>query len=177
MRVVNVFQQEALPTENTLQSGLFLFKEGGANLAKMNPAVVWVNASVAVFEATASYLNYVKEREITRQILAENRAIEAELKQQLKQLKLGHLEQLAKMENRDQWLKQQLKERHLMNRHFRQVLKNSLVRVRALQRLVQQERENQLQTFQPLHTLQTQLDCFVRECLLLLLGSIDEVRN
>ena len=72
--------------------GAILVRSGVKGFAKLNPTIVWVDATIALIEAGASYFRYCAEREITRQIREFNRALERTLEQELQigELALKH---------------------------------------------------------------------------------------
>lgn len=176
MRTIEIFSLgEHLFEDQTVRKyGTILVANGIKNgLKKVNPVVLWIDAGLSVIEAGNSYLNYAKEREITKQIKLENEVIEQELDAQIKILKFHNIQKFEEGEVRIKELKQQLKVILINNdKLFKSINANLAITKRMLQ-LVKKEREN-VANFEKLQKFQTTLDTFIRASLMCLMYSTDD---
>jgi len=176
MRTVEKYQsfsEHLFDDDRVRKYGMMLVQHGfkGA-VKKINPAVMYVDAALSVFEAVNSYLNYAKEREVTKQILAENKKIEAELKAQLQIMQL-------RQETVLKWGRERVKE---LSNHILLTEKQTINMIKqvnrqisiakSMQSLLRKERENGVEFIQ-LQELQKKLDHYLRSCLLLIMDNVE----
>lgn len=92
MRVIDIFanvSEQVVQDKQVKKYGAVLLKHGFRGVTKVNPTVIWVDAVIAVIEATNSYLCYCAAREITQQLSEFNSNLETTL---------GHDIQFGEME-------------------------------------------------------------------------------
>lgn len=166
---------EHLFTDQKVQKyGMMLVKHGIKGAAKkVNPAVMILDAGLAVIDACNSYLNYAKEKEITQQIQAENRLIKAQLDQQLKELNLTYDTLLAEGDNRYYLLSRAVSKNRLFNKNNLSQIKELLTIAKSMQTNVKHEIESGI-SFVQLQSLQNNLDEFIRALMMLLMQSIED---
>ncbi|MCB2381385.1 MULTISPECIES: hypothetical protein [Shewanella] len=154
--------------------GMMLVKHGLKGAAKkVNPALMVIDAGMAVLDACNSYLKYAKECEVTRQIVAENRLIEAQLSQQLEILKLDHKLMLESSEIRYQALARAVAESSVAVMQMQKSINQSLKHAHKMQLLVRAERENGI-SFEQLQALQKQLDEFIRSAMMCVMSAVED---
>jgi hypothetical protein len=176
LRTIEIFSSlgEHLFEDQTVRKyGTILVASGIKGLNKVNPAVLWLDAGMSVIEAGNSYLNYAKEREITKQIQLENKVIKQQLDAQIKILKLQNIQHLEEGKTRIEELKRQLKFISVNNRNLVESIRANLTITKRMMQLVKKEREN-VANFEKLQKLQIALDVFIRASLMCLMYSADD---
>ncbi len=166
------FAQQASTDRNVHKYGTFLLTRGVSG-AKLNPVTVWVDAAVAVLEASKSYLRYRSSTERTEQLRLANQALEATLTQDLKleKLALTRLQQQQTMQ-----LTQRQRELERITAHAtltRAKIRQQLDLLHTMQAVLQKE-HLQVGNFQHLTTLQMCLDQCIDSTLALLLNPTGE---
>jgi hypothetical protein len=176
MKVVDVFAnmaEQMVDDAQVRRYGTILLTQGARGVGKLNPTVVWVDAAIAVLEATASYLRFCEAREVTTQLREFNKTLEATLAQDLrigeKQLQQLQRERSGRKEQIAQVLKLSNQQKSLTLKKVRQQL-DTLKRVHVL---LQKERQD-LGNFQQLIGLQVCLDQCIDATLALLLTPTGE---
>lgn len=87
MRAIDIFANiagQALEDGHIQKYGAILLRSGVKGLAKVHPAVVWVDAGVAVIEAAGAYFHYCAATEITEQLRQYNQMLETTLAHELR---------------------------------------------------------------------------------------------
>lgn len=176
MKTVDIFAnmaEQMVDDAQVRRYGTILLTQGTRGLAKLNPAAVWVDAAIAVLEATASYLRYCAAREVTEQLRAFNNTLEITLAQDLrigeKQLQQIQRERTGRREHIAQVLKHSSQHKLLTSKKVRQQLE-IFKRVHVL---LQKERQD-LGNFQQLINLQVCLDQSIDATLALMLTPTGE---
>lgn len=177
MRVVEKYASfgEHLASDFRVQKyGMLLVKHGLKGAAKkINPVALWVDAGLAVIDAGVSYLNYAKEREITRQIKLGNKIIKEQLDLQLQQLKLQNSEELAQGEERLKIIELALRENKETNKQVISRINNTLEQAKLMQQIVKKQREDGV-NFDKLQEFQRVLDGLIRASLVCLMTAVDD---
>jgi hypothetical protein len=176
LRTIEIFSSlgEHLFEDQTVRKyGTILVTNGIKGLSKVNPAVLWLDAGLSVIEAGNSYLNYAKEREITKHIQLENKVIKQQLDAQIKILKLQNIQHLEEGKTRIEELNRQLKFISVNNRKLVESIRANLTITKRMLQLVKKEREN-VANFEKLQKLQIALDVFIRASLMCLMYSADD---
>lgn len=177
MRTIEIFTSlgEHLFEDQTVQKyGTILVTNGiKKGLTKINPVILWIDAGLSVIEAGNSYLNYAKEREITKQIRLENKVIKQQLDAKIKILKLHDIQELEEGKTRIEELNRQLKFISVNNRNLVKSINANLSITKRMLQLVKIEREN-VANFEKLQKFQTTLDVFIRASLMCLMYSADD---
>ena len=153
--------------------GMMIIQHGLKGAAKkINPAALYIDAALSVIEAVNSYLNYARECERTKQILAENQKIKIELDAQLKIIKLKQETVLKVGNERIEGLCREI----ILNDEQRS---NMLIQVRKhiqianeMQKNLKEERENGI-NFEQLQKAQKSLDHLLRASLMFIINNID----
>lgn len=176
MKTVDIFASVATQMAQDTQVhryGAILVRSGVKGFAKLNPTIVWVDATIALIEAGASYFRYCAEREITRQIREFNRALERTLEQELQigELALETLrnDRQSRLKAIERTLSTQRRRTQITQKRIRQ----QLDLLKNFHYLLQQERQ-QLGNFQELINLQVCLDGCIDVTLGLLLSPTGE---
>jgi len=165
---------EHLCSDHSVQKyGMMIVQYGFKGAAKkINPAALYVDATLSVIEAVNSYLAYARECEKTKQILAENRRIKVELDAQLKIIKLKQETVLKAGSERIEELCRQVK----LNDEQRS---NMLIQVRKhiqiankMQKNLKEERESGI-NFKQLQKAQQALDHLLRASLMFITNNIE----
>jgi len=171
MKIVDIFAnmaEQMVDDAQVRRYGTILLSQGTRGLTKLNPAVVWVDAAIAVVEAAGSYLRFCAAREVTAQLQAFNRSLEITLTQQLKigekQLHQLQRERTGRRDHIARELRRSNQHKLLTPQKIGQQL-DTLKRVHVL---LQKERED-LGNFQQLIGLQVCLDQCIDATLALLL--------
>ncbi|MBY6234658.1 hypothetical protein KUV99_00640 [Vibrio harveyi] len=177
MRTVEKYQSvtEHLFNDHRIQKyGMMLVRHGVKGAAKkINPVAMYVDAGLSVLDACNSYLRYAKEREITKQILAENRRLEAEFSYQLKIMKEQHKTMIEEGEARFKFIEQLIQQDKLKIKNAMTELNKMLSIAKSMQNILRAERENGV-NFEQLNKLQMELDRFIRVCLVIIMNTIEE---
>ncbi|QLF93732.1 hypothetical protein HW090_11220 [Pseudomonas sp. ABC1] len=176
MKAIDMFANvvgQVMEDGHVQKYGAILLTRGVSGLGKLNPTVVWVDATVAVIEAAGSYFRYCAAREVTEQLREYNRMLEATLAQDLQ---LGELEIKAIGKERKGRLAHI--ERTLGTTRRQILLSQKKVRkqlslLKHMHTLLQEERL-QSGSFQELIGLQVCLDSCIDATLALLLNSNGE---
>jgi len=176
MRTVEKFQsfsEHLFDDMNVRKYGMMLVKHGFKGAAKkVNPVVMYVDAAFSVFEAVSCYLNYAREREVTKQILAENKRIEAELKAQLKIMNLEQETVLAWGDERVKQLSDHIRLTELQTTNMIKQINQQVSVAKTMQTNLRKERKLGID-FSQLQDLQKQLDHYLRSCLLLIMSNVE----
>lgn len=176
MRTVEKYQsftEHLFDDRNVRKYGMMLVKHGFKGAAKkVNPVVMYVDAALSVLDAVNCYLKYAREREITKQILAENNRIEAELKAQLKIMKLKQETVLAWGEDRIKALTDHICLTELQTANMLKQINKQVTIAKTMQHRLRQERENGID-FNQLQELQRKLDHYLRSCLLFIMSNVE----
>lgn len=177
LRTIEIFTSlgEHLFEDQTVRKyGTILVMNGvKSGLKKINPVVLWIDAGLSVIEAGNSYLNYAKEKEITKQIRLENEVIKKQLDSQIKILKLHNIQELEEGAMRIEDLNRQLKFISVNNHNLVKSINDNLAITKRMLQLVKKERES-VANFEKLQKLQTTLDVFIRASLMCLIYSADD---
>lgn len=144
--------------------------KGGAK--KVNPAAIYLDAGLAVIDAVNSYLQYAKECQKTKQILAENRKIKVELENQLKILKIQHKTLLKDGTERIEHLSKQIKLNTQERNNMLHVVKKHIEIVKRMQHKLKSERESGV-NFTQLQEAQQSLDYFLRSALMFMANTFE----
>ncbi|ENH2496364.1 hypothetical protein ABVY78_001863 [Vibrio parahaemolyticus] len=176
MKVVEKYQsfsEHVVRNDAVRKYGMMLVKHGLKGAAKrVNPVAMYIDAALSVCEAVSSYLNYAREREVTKQVLEENRCIEVELKSQLMILKLEQDTILAKGDERLRYLSERLSISTQQTEDLIKQLTKQVDVAKSMQCRLRDERENGC-NFEQLQNLQKQLDHYLRCCLILITNNVD----
>ncbi|CAI1210186.1 hypothetical protein [Serratia fonticola] len=176
MKSVDIFAtglKSVVQDKHVQHYGAILLSQGVKGVARANPAVVWLDAAIAVIEATGTWCRYSSEREITQQLRIQNEVLEATLKQQWQ---IDELELTALREESQQRRKAI---QHLLSEkkvHFSisfNKIRTQLESLKRLQYLLQNERM-QMGNFNELINLQVCLDSCIDATLALLLNPVGE---
>lgn len=178
MKAIDIFANiagQSVEDGHIRKYGAILLRSGGKGLAKVHPAVVWVDAAVAVIEAASAYFCYCAATEVTEQLRQYNKMLEATL---AKDLQIGALELKALCKERKG--RQTRIERALaVNRGQRQLTQKKVHKqldvLRNMYRLLQEQRLHS-GNFPALMSLQVCLDSSVDATLSLLLNLDGEPR-
>lgn len=175
MKAIDMFASVAgqvLEDRHAQKYGAILLTRGVTGLSRLNPTVVWVDATVAVIEAADSYFRYCAAREVTEQLREHNRILEATLVQELQ---LGELGIKALGEERKGRLKQiehSLSVTRCRTLHNRKKVRKQLDLLKRMHTLLQNERL-QSGSFHELIGLQICLDSCIDAVLALMLSSLE----
>jgi len=176
MRTVEKYQsfaEDLFDDRNVRKYGMMLVKHGlKGTVKKVNPVVMYVDAALSVLEAVNSYLKYAREREVTKQILAENNRIEVELKAQLKIMKLKQDTVLAWGDDRIKVLTDHICLTELQTANMIKQIHKQVTIAKAMQYRLRKERESGID-FKQLQELQKQLDHYLRSCLLFIMSNVE----
>jgi len=165
---------EHLFNDNRTQKyGMMIVQHGFKGAAKkINPAALYIDATLSVIEAVNSYLKYARECEKTKQILAENRIIKAELDAQLKIIKLKQ-ETILKAGN------ESVEELCRLVKLNAEQRSNMLIQVRKhieiankMQKNLKAERENGI-NFEQLQKAQKALDYLLKASLMFITNNLE----
>jgi hypothetical protein len=168
----NVFGQAANDSQ-TQKYGAMLLARGAAGAAKLNPAVVWVDAAIAVIEAAGAYFTYCAACEVTKQLREYNRVLEVTLAQALQvgELELAQLRQEHK--GRQAHIARLLQEIRCATRLSQKQMRGQFDLLRRMQALLQQQRL-QSGSFEQLIQYQICLDQCIDATLTILLSESGE---
>lgn len=170
--VKSISLTEHLISDRRVRDGM-LFLCSKTVAARVNPAVLIVDAALSVCDAVSSYLNYKRESEITRQILAENRMIQAQLADQLEIIREEYKTAKASGEARIKVVENLVKEDKLkVNNGIKEVQKHLDIAI-SMQQKVKEEREQGI-SFQKLNDLQNSLDYFIRACAFFIRNQVND---
>ena len=176
MRTVEKYQSFAehlFNDQRVTGYGMMLVKHGIRGCAKkINPTVMYIDAALAVIEACNSYLEYAHECEVTKQLLAENEAIEYELQCELDILKIQHETIRLENENRLDELKRVIERSQINSSNTNERIRTHLNIAKSMHKKLKQERERGV-SFDALNNLQLRLDNFIRACLVCLIDSFE----
>lgn len=172
MRTIDMFSNVAgqMVRDAEIQRyGTILVSHGARGLANLNPTAVWVDATIAVIEASGSYFRYCAEREVTQQLRNYNQTLEAILAQELPiaEMKLGAL--LKEREGRLAHIERTLNIKKRSIQLARGTIRQQIKTLKDMHVLLQQERQ-QIGCFQDLIGLQVCLDRCIDATLALLLS-------
>ena len=177
MKTLNKYTSlsEHLLTDKYVQKyGMMLVKHAIKDgVKKVNPAVMFLDAALAVIEACNSYIEYVKEREITHQIKAQNELIQAQLSQKLMALQLDYQNMLEAGEARYKILQNAVTENRLLVSHMQSEINSLLKSAHTIQLMLRKEREEGI-SFKQIQILQKKLDEFIRTSIMCLMNAIEE---
>ncbi|HCG6517298.1 TPA: hypothetical protein NJ338_002604 [Vibrio parahaemolyticus] len=153
--------------------GFMILKHGLKGAAKkVNPAAIYLDAGLAVIDAVNSYLQYAKECQKTKQILAENRKIKIELENQLKILKIQQQTLIKDGTERIEHLNKQIKLNCQERNNMLQAVKKHIEIVKKIQNNLKSERENGVD-FTQLKEAQQSLDHFLRSALMFMANTFE----
>ena len=167
------FAEHIISDKRVTTYGMMLVKHGiRGSASKINPVVMYIDAALSVIEACNSYLNYARECEVTKQILAENEQLKHELQCEFDILVAQYKTQLLLGESRLKKLEQSLAYNKLSTQNSLKIIKKHLNIAKSMHKKVRQERENGI-SFDALNTLQLDIDCLIRSCLVCLISSFE----
>lgn len=173
MRTVDIFANvmvRAISDRQARKYGAMLLMRRTAGL---NPTVVWLDAAVAVLEATESYFRYCAACEVTEQLREYNRALEITLAQELRLGEVELRELREKKTNRLADIERTLKSIVGKAQISKREIRNQLGFLKKMHVLLQQQRV-QSGEFQELIGLQVCLDSCIDATLALLLDNSGE---
>lgn len=167
------FAEHLFEDKHVRKYGMMLVKHGFKGAAKrVNPVAIYTDAALSVISAFNSYFEYAREREITKQILVENRRIEAELKSQLEIMNIRYETALALGDERIKELSDKVKLSDQQMKNFLVQIGKQVKIAKAMQACLRKERENGC-SFKQLQDLQANLDHYLRACLMLLMENVE----
>lgn len=167
------FAEHLFEDKHVRKYGMMLVKHGFKGAAKrVNPVAIYADAALSVISAFNSYLDYARECEITKQILVQNKRIEAELKSQLEIMLLKYETVQALGDERIKELSNKAKLSDLQMKNFLVKIGKQVNIAKAMQACLRQERENGC-SFKQLQDLQGNLDHYLRSCLMILMENIE----
>lgn len=176
MKAVDKFQSFAehlFEDKHVRKYGMMLVKHGFKGAAKrVNPVAIYTDAALSVISAFNSYFEYAREREITKQILADNKRIEAELKSQLEIMNIRYETALALGDERIKELSDKAKLSDQQMKNFLVQIGKQVKIAKAMQASLRKERENGC-SFKQLQDLQANLDHYLRACLMILMENVE----
>ena len=172
MKTIDIFANmagQALEDGHIQKYGAILLRSGMKGVAKVNPAVVWIEATLAVVEAAGAFFRYCAATETTAQLRQLNKTLESTL---VNDLQIAELELQALFE--EQKGRRARIERALIENQMRGNLTQQSVRekMETLKRMHDLLQEQRLQSggFQELIGLQVCLDSCIDASLALLLN-------
>lgn len=172
MKVIDMFAYvatQARDDSHVQKYGYILLARGSAGFAKLNPAVVWLDAAVAVIQSVGSYFNYCSACEATAQLRQCCRVLEVTLAQDLE---VGDLQILALNKEREAQREkiEEARARARTQTHISQkALRNQMDLLKRMRSILQNERLRS-GGFQELIRLQVCLDSCIDTALALLLS-------
>lgn len=176
MKSINIFNNIALnivTDAHVSKYGSMLLTRGIAGGAKLNPTIIWVDATIAVIEAVRNYFRYCSVCTATKQLCEYNHALEITLAQDfsIRNLKIESL--AVERHNRLKHIERSLEATHIHTRLTQKKLQKQLNLLKQMYNLLQQER---LQSggFKKLIDLQVCLDECIDTTLMLLLTPTGE---
>ncbi|NOL50368.1 hypothetical protein [Pelistega europaea] len=172
MKTVDIFARvvdNAHQNEHLLKYGGMLIRHGAKGaVSKMNPILVWIDATKAVIQATGSYLRYCAETEITKQLRIENETLEKKLSLQLEKNDLGRQKLQKEQEIFLQKKEYQSIEYNKQSQLTQQQIRDQLALLKRMHQLLMKQR-SQSGAFGELIHLQVLLDNCINSTLSLLL--------
>lgn len=168
------FSEHLVRDDAVRKYGMMLVKHGFKGAAKrVNPVAMYIDAALSVCNAVNSYLTYAREREVTKQIVEENRCIEVELKSQLSILNLEQDTILEKGDERLSYLSEHVSLSKGYTANLIIILSKQVEIAKSMQRRLRCERENGI-NFEQLQNLQKKLDHYLRSCLMLITNELSD---
>jgi len=178
MKTIDIFANvagQALEDGHIQKYGAILLRSGVKGVAKVHPAVVWAEATVAVIEAGGAYFRYCAATETTEQLRYFNQTLEKTLASELQfedlQLHALYQERKGRQARIERALAANRMKGHLTQKKVRAQL-DLLKRMRDLL----QDQRMQSGSFQELIGLQVCLDSCMNSTLSLLLNLDGELR-
>lgn len=176
MKSVDLFSniaEQVFEDTHVRKYGYLLVTRGVSGLGKLNPTVVWVDATVAVIEAVGSYFRYCAAAEVTQQLQEYNRILEITLNDEL-QIGESELNALRRERTtRQDMIKRQLSKTEAQARLTHKEIRKQLDTLQRIQLLLRKERAR-IGPFRELIGLQVCLDSCIDATLALLLSSTGE---
>lgn len=176
MKTVNKYQSFAehlFEDKHVRKYGMMLVKHGFKGAAKrVNPVAIYVDAALSVITAFNAYFDYARAREVTKQLLAQNKKIEAELKAQLEIMQLKFETALAQGDERIKELSDKVKLSELQMKNFVEQIRKQINIAKDMQISLRGERESGC-NFKQLQDLQRNLDHYLRSCLVILMENVE----
>ncbi|WP_031564550.1 hypothetical protein [Rheinheimera texasensis] len=176
MKTVNKYQSFAehlFEDKHVRKHGMMLVKYGFKGAAKrVNPVAIYVDAALSVITAFNAYFDYARAREVTNQLLAQNKQIEAELRSQLEIMQIKFETALAQGDERIKELSDKVKLSELQMKNFVEQIGKQIIIAKAIQTSIRQERESGC-NFKQLQDLQRNLDHYLRSCLVILMENVE----
>ncbi|MFP3606085.1 hypothetical protein [Paraburkholderia sp. SIMBA_053] len=162
MRTVEIFRQmgdEVFDDPRVLRYGMILAKGGVSGLRGLDPVAVWIDAAIAVFDACHSYMRYLTQQELNRQLEIANEELRETANGYLRMIELDHETIRLDQEHREEALARSL-ERHARERA--QILEAIKRKVELVFRVHRMVCEARLRGYtQELDNLQSILDTLV----------------
>lgn len=167
------FAEHLFEDKHVRKYGMMLVKHGFKGAAKrVNPVLIYVDAALSVITAFNAYLDYAREREITKQILAQNKQIEAELRSQLEIMQFRFETALALGDERIKELSDKINLSELQMKNFIEQIGKQINIAKSMQKSLRLERESGC-NFNQLQDLQRNLDHYLRSCLVILMVHVE----